>query len=239
MNIQNLQERWTHLFLFVFLLAGLSLACNAPFSDTEPSPTRELQGKEDPDTQEPPAPSEPTLDSEPISTLGSPATVPVIIDTPKATQPQATSSDTPTVEIPTLAATVTASNTPTRRPLPTRTREGSSTPSGTEIPGSPGPLTFHYEIVWRLHPTDPSESIATVTVNAEGGGGGYRYYMGCENTQESQCLPTDEVDGPIFEYMWRNCRGNPQSLTVTSADGQSVTVKYYENPPCPTPTPTP
>jgi hypothetical protein len=225
MKIQNLQERWARLFLFVFLLAALSLACNAPFNDTEPSQTRELERKEVTDTPEPPLPAP---DNEPDYTPGSPATVPVIIETPEATQPQATPSNTPTVEIPTLAATVTASHTPTRRPLPTRTREGSGTPSGTEIPGSPGPLTFHFEIAWRLHPTDPIESIATVTIYAEGGGGGYRYYMALE-----------EMEGPVFEYTWRNCMGNPQSLTVTSADGQSATVNYYENPPCPTPTPTP
>jgi hypothetical protein len=72
------------------------------------------------------------------------------------------------------------------------------------------------------------ESIATVTITAAGGGGGYIYLW-------------DEIeqDGPIFEYFWRSCMGDPHSITVTSADGQSVTVNYYENPPCPTPTPTP
>jgi hypothetical protein len=72
------------------------------------------------------------------------------------------------------------------------------------------------------------QSIATVTIQPSGGGGGYEYYMGG--------IP---VEGPIFEYTWRNCYGNPQSLTVTSADGQSVTQDYFENPPCPTATPTP
>ncbi|MGB3716426.1 MAG: hypothetical protein WA996_18555 [Candidatus Promineifilaceae bacterium] len=225
MKIQNLQERWARIFLFVFLLAGLSLACNAPFSDAETSPTREPQMKEVPDTPKPP---EPAPDNEPGFTPGSPATVPIILETHEPTRSQATPSNTPTVEIPTLAATVTASHTPTRRPQATRTREGSSTPSGTKVPGSDGPLNFHFDIVWRLHPTDPIESIATVTINPAGGGGDYRYYMGI-----------DEVEGPVFEYKWRNCMGNPQSLTVTSADGQSVTVDYFENPPCPTPTPTP
>jgi hypothetical protein len=225
MIFQRLQERWVPLFLFVFLLAGASLACNTPFSDVEPSPTKEPQAKEVPDT---PIPPDPTLDTEQDFTPGSPATVPIIIETPEATQPQATPSNTPAFEIPTLAATVTASHTPTRRPQPTRTRDGSGTPSATEIPGSAGPLTFHFEIVWRPHPTDPTESIATVTVDAEGGGGGYRYYLALE-----------EMEGPVFEYTWRNCMGNPQSLTVTSADGQSVKVDYYENPPCPTPTPIP
>jgi hypothetical protein len=236
MRFQIQPNRWTKPLIFVFLLALASLACNAPFSDVEPSPTRVVQQKEVPDTLVPP---EPTQTTEPESTPGSPATVPVLLETPEATQPQTTPSNTATIEIPTLAPTVTPSHTPTRRPLATRTREGTSTPSSTEDPGSAGPLTFHFDIVWRLHPTIPNESIATVTVNAEGGGGGYRYYIGCENSAVSQCLPTDEVDGPVFEYTWRNCMGNPQSLTVTSADGQSVTVNFYENPPCPTPTPTP
>jgi hypothetical protein len=48
-----------------------------------------------------------------------------------------------------------------------------------------------------------------------------------------------EVDGPVFEYEWSTCRGNPGSLRVDSSDGQSVLKNYFENPPCPTPTPTP
>ena len=72
------------------------------------------------------------------------------------------------------------------------------------------------------------EAIATVTIYPSGGGGDYEYFMGGQ-----------PVDGPIFEYTWRVCKANPQSLTVVSADGQSVTQSYYEQPPCPTPTPTP
>jgi hypothetical protein len=123
---------------------------------------------------------------------------------------------------------MTPSLTPTTPPLATSTQAGTSEPTATESQGDLGPLSFHYEIVWRLDPSDPMQSIATVTITASGGGGGYEYFW-----------DTFPVDGPIFEYTWRSCYGDPHSITVTSADGQSVTVKYFQNPPCPTPTPTP
>jgi hypothetical protein len=225
MNVKMLRDRWARPFLYIFLLAGLSLACNAPLINSDATPTRERPRKEAADT---PVPERPAVTSEPDATLGSPATVPVIIGTPAATGPPGSPPDTPTVVFPTLAPTVTPSNTPTRRPASTSTPDQTTTPSSTHVPGNDGPLSFTFEIVWSPHPTNPLESIATVTVYPSGGGGGYEYYMGG--------IP---VDGPTWQYAWRNCNGNPQSLTVTSADGQRVTENYYENPPCPTPSPTP
>jgi hypothetical protein len=226
-----LRDRWLRPFLFVLLLAGVSLACNSPTDDAETEATRERPAKE---VVETPKPEGPVATRLPDRTPGSPATLPIVVDPPQPTSTAVAPADTATVEIPTLAATVTPSHTPTRRPQFTRTPVATSTPDGTttpvstQEPGNAGPLTFTFEIYWSAHPTDPMESIATVTVYASGGGGGYEYYLG-----------GDPVDGPVFEYPWRNCMGNPQSLTVTSADGQSVTQDYFENPPCPSPTPTP
>jgi hypothetical protein len=231
MDRKSLLEHWLRPLIFVLLLAAMSLACNSPSEDAESGPTREQSGKVVADTPEPGKTRE---TSAPEEDLGAPATVPIIVETPEATVPGQSPDDTPTVEIPTLAATMTPSSTPTRRPAstntprPVNTPDGTTTPSEPPEPGEDGPLTFHYYIEWRAHPTDPMESIATVTINASGGGGGYEYFMG-----------GNPVDGPVFEYTWRNCYANPQSLTVTSADGQSVTQDYYENPLCPTPTITP
>ncbi len=223
MQFSEYRNHWPRLILMIALLAGASLACNLPFSDVEPSPTEILA------TVEIPATEAPVIIPTAVElTPGQPSTVPAIIETPDATKSVAAPSETPTVEIPTLAATVTPSHTPTRRPNPTVTQEGTVDPSATDSQPSTGPLTFHYQIDWRLNPSDPLESFATVTVTAAGGGGGYIYLW-------------DEIeqDGPIWEYSWRSCKGDPHSITVNSADGQSVTVNYFENPPCPTPMPTP
>lgn len=231
MDRKSLLERWLRPLIFVLLLAAMSLACNSPSDDADSPTTREQSGKVEADTRVPDNPAETSV---PEEDLGAPATVPIVAGTPEATEPEQSPEDTPIIEIPTLASTMTPSSTPTRRPAststprPVNTPDGTTTPSGPPQPGEDGPLTFHHYIEWRAHPTDPMESIATVTVNASGGGGGYEYFMG-----------GNPVDGPIWEYSWRNCYANPQSLTVTSADGQSVTIDYYENPPCPTPTPNP
>jgi hypothetical protein len=115
-------------------------------------------------------------------------------------------------------------------------------PSGStktpEAPGGPAPTTapppgdieeisFTYEITWQLKENDPAFSIATVVIHADGGDLPYTYYR-----------DDIEVDGPVFRYEWATCKANPGSLRVDSADGQSVREDYFENPPCPTPTPT-
>ena len=230
--VKSLLDHWARPLIFVLLLVGATLACNSPSGDADDAPTKEESGKQVLPTREDEKPTDTPL---PEQDLGAPATVPIVGETPEEESPEAEQpEDTPTVEIPTLAPTITATSTSTRRPAPTNTpvpagtSDGSGTPTSTPEGGNDGPLTFHFYIEWRPHPTDPMESIATVTIQPSGGGGGYSYYMGG--------VP---VDGPIFEYTWRNCYGNPQSLTVTSADGQSMTQDYFENPPCPTATPTP
>ena len=69
------------------------------------------------------------------------------------------------------------------------------------------------------------EAIATVTLKATGGGGGYKYFR-----------DIDEVES-IFEYVWATCRGNPITFRVTSASGESVEQALFFDPPCPTATP--
>lgn len=215
------RRRWPRISVFPLLLLGAAIACNAPFRDVEPSPTDLATIEREP--------GEVTREGEipgaiPESTAASPATVPAILRTPEATVTGVNTAQTPGLEIPTLAATMTPSRTSTRSPTSTATGEGTGEPPATTT----GTLSFSYVIDWRLNPSNPMESIATVTIYASGGGGGYEYY--------SDDLP---VDGPVFEFTWVSCKARPGSLRVDSADGQSVRENYYETPPCPTPTPTP
>jgi hypothetical protein len=120
---------------------------------------------------------------------------------------------------PTLAATLTLTKAPTRPPLPTETHTLTPT-SGV----NQGPLSFTYEISWRIE--NEKDAIATVNFYPKGGDGEYTYYR-------DDLL----VDGPVFEYRWATCTGNPGSLRVDSADGQTSRVDYFEQTPCPTATP--
>lgn len=156
-----------------------------------------------------------------------PTTTPVetaVGPSPTVTSPGSEQTPLPTFTRiqPTLAATVTPRATTTR--LATATV--GPTPTPTEDPGTGEPLSFTYTINWRLDTANPFVAIASVVISAQGGGGQYRYFR--------DDLP---VDGPAFEYPWAACTANPGSLRVDSADGQSVKVDYFEQPPCPTPTP--
>jgi hypothetical protein len=154
----------------------------------------------------------------------------IAVPSKEATAPQTVAPATP-VETPTLAATVpqpTPTKTATRTATPSRTPSPSPSPSQTSTPTrTPGvsPLAFTYDISWRISPVDPLRAIATVTIDVTGGLGPYRYFYNI-----------DQVAGPVFEYQWTVCQGNPGTLRVESADGQVVSMSYFENPPCPTPT---
>jgi hypothetical protein len=75
-------------------------------------------------------------------------------------------------------------------------------------------------------PGNPYLAIAHVTLTAQGGTGVYAFYR--------DDLP---LQGPVFDYQWASCRGNPGSFRVDDSSGQSARLNYFEQPPCPTPTP--
>lgn len=207
----RLAQRYRRIILLGLLLLGPTLACNLPVGQVAtPSP--------------------------PSGATSSPATLaPTLTIAPAETLPFAASSATPgaagqsprptfTAINPTLAPTLA----PSRTPRPRATASPTATPpSGTGTADNSGRLTFDYNITWTLSATDPYVAIATVNIYPKGGSGDYEYYR--------DDLP---VDGPTFQYRWAACRGNPGSLRVDSADGQSVRKDYFESPPCPTPTPT-
>ena len=204
------------LSVFAGLLILAVLACNTQSST--PVPTR-------PPTNTP-MPTKTAPPREPTRTLTAPETLPAGV--PPTFTPAATFTPLPTFTPfrPTLAATITPSNTPTNTPQFQPTLRATSIVRATETitNAAPGALTFTFDISWRLSSENPAEAIATVTIYPSGGGGDYTY------TWDEQ-----PVENP-FEYPWRLCKGNPSTLTVESADGQKAIEKYYERPPCPTPT---
>lgn len=204
--------------IMVALLLGAALACNMPVAEeTIPEPGSPEASPSADETGEPAASPE-------QATLAAPQTVPASIETEEAQEGNGQFAPTFTpIEPPTLAASLTPSATPSRRP--TFTPRPGVTATTAE---AGGPLTFSHNITWRLKDAAAKIAIATVTINAKGGDGDYTYYR--------DDLP---VDGPVFEYEWATCRGNPGSLRVDSGDGQTRRIEYFENPPCPTATPTP
>jgi hypothetical protein len=122
---------------------------------------------------------------------------------------------------PTLAATLTARPTAVG---PAAT----ATPPAAATAIVAGPLQFTYEIDWRFATDNPFLVIARVTLHAQGGNGIYTYYH--DDIRQA---------GALFEFNWVACRPKPGSLRVDSSDGQSVRQDYYQDTPCPTPTPVP
>jgi hypothetical protein len=202
--------------LMAAILIGTALACNMPTTEKSTQETPAVT----PAVDQPGAPTSTPAQA----TLASPQTVPASISTSDAQNENSGSEPTFTpIRQPTLAATLTPSATPSRRPTSTPRPGVTSTPVKTG-----GPLDFSYNIQWRFKDAAALVSIATVTINATGGSGVYAYFR--DDLQ---------VDGPVFEYEWASCHANPGSLRVDSSDGQSKRVDYFQNPPCPTPTPTP
>ena len=202
--------------ILVALLIGAGLACNAPVAK---------KVVPDPPTASPTSQDQPSPTASPVlPTLSSPQTVPASIQTEEAREEsdKVVPTFTP-IEQPTLAASLTPSVTPSRRP--TLTPRPALTATAANIGG---PLTFDYRISWRVEDPSARTAIATVIIDAAGGSGVYTYYR-----------DDLEVDGPVFEYEWATCSGNPGSLRVDSTDGQTARVEYFETPPCPTMTPTP
>jgi hypothetical protein len=207
------------LSVFVGLLILGVLACNTQSST--PAATR-------PPTNTP-MPTNTLSPLEPTRTLTAPETLPAGV--PPTFTPADTLTPLPTFTPfrPTLAATITPSNTPSNTPQFQLTLRATSTvrATGTITTEVPGPLTFTFEITWRLSSENPEKATATVAIHPKGGGGGYKYFL------EGQL-----VGNPV-EYDWVLCKGNPFNLIVESADGQRVSQNYFERPPCPTPTFTP
>jgi hypothetical protein len=207
------------------LLVALALACNAPLEPepTLPPPAPQLV-TQTPGGAVPPSADDGAAESTIAATVEATlpgeeeiATIEVTEPLPTFTPIQATAAATAPGN-PTLAATVT---------LPSAEATATRPPTATATGASSGPLNFTFTIDWRLSPANPYQAIAHVIIYATGGDGNYSYYR--------DDLP---VDGPEFEYVWAACRGNPGSLRVDSA-GQSVRQNYFEDPPCPTPTPLP
>lgn len=197
------------------LLVLLALACNAPIGgdDTPSPPPPTNTAVQTPDiietTPAPTVETEPTSETEPTAeTIATTAATASATSLPTFTPIQAT-----------VAPDATATQTPVPTEAATQTRAATTTP---KVDNSP--LTFTFSISWQVDPGNSSIAIASVSIVATGGGGGYQYFR--------DDLP---VDGPNFQYQWATCRANPGSLRVTSADGQSIKIDYFEQPPCPSP----
>ena len=205
------------LALMVIVLTLAALACNFQ-TDT---PTEEpLPTATDASTPEVPGDgTESEVTAEPTETLPPPETLQANAATEEPSPTPPVDPTSTAADVPTLAITLTSTGTST--PKPTSTRAAVQPPPSN----STGPLTFEYLISWRLVDASAMQAIATVTIKATGGGGGYKYYR-----------DIDEVES-TFEYIWATCRGNPVTFKVTSASGESIEQSLFFNPPCPTATP--
>jgi hypothetical protein len=203
------------------LLAMVALACNAPVAGQAtimPPPTPGTPGPEHPTVPE----SLPAL----VEPATAPALLPAETSAVVTTEPAGVSTPAllPTftpIAGPTLAATST----------PRATIVGPVAPATTLATATPlvqGPLRFTYDFNWRFAPDNPFLVIGRVAFHAQGGNGVYTYYH-------------DDIrqPGATFEFNWVACRPKPGSLRVDSGDGQSVRHDYYQETPCPTPTPAP
>jgi len=132
---------------------------------------------------------------------------------PPTTAPIAAPTEAPaaTAEVPTaVPPTETPTETPTLEPSPTARPRATATPAG--------PLDFQmYVAGCRNAPTaaKPDNVVITISVEATGGNGVYRYYH----------RDVEEPDKFIDVEWGKNTRLNG-SVTVTSGDGQSLTKEY-------------
>ncbi len=83
-------------------------------------------------------------------------------------------------------------------------------------------LRLTYEIEWRVDPTDPGYALAAVRLAATGGDGFYTFFRDETVTHSA-----------YFSYRWSSCKDNSGTFRVESADGQSTSIEYFEQPPCP------
>jgi hypothetical protein len=166
----------------------------------------------------------------PTVTVVAPSTAPALLPTNTAA---AATAEAPALSTPALLPTFTPIAGPTLAatlaPQPTAgVPAATATARPTATPRVQGPLRFTYDFNWRFAPDNPFLVIARVTLHAQGGSGVYTYYH--DDIRQA---------GAIFEFNWVACRPKPGSLRVDSTDGQSVRQDYYQEAPCPTPTPVP
>lgn len=159
----------------------------------------------------------PTLPPPPTAGVSGGATIPTTINNepvPTATWVTNNNNGNPST-LPTF--TPRPNNTGNSSPAATLSAE---TATPTPAVNTGGPLNFSYTVSWRIDAAS-GNAIATVTITPSGGDGNYSYFR--------DELP---VNGPVFEYRWATCTGNPGSFRVTSSDGQSKKIDYFEQTPC-------
>jgi len=155
----------------------------------------------------------------PTSTVQAPplTTMP---DIPSTLPPQETVPLAPTETRPEAAPTST-SQTSTETPAPTETEPLPTTTPVPTPPLSTGPLDFPIPTVldhWR--PLDDGEYEATIILRITGGAPPYtiRHDLDVFTTWETN---------PAVVFTARGCTGLVHTLTVGSADGQSVKHEYW------------
>jgi hypothetical protein len=106
--------------------------------------------------------------------------------------------------------------------LPSAELSTPAAPVSADLAADESPLRLTYEIEWNIDPTDPGYVLATVRLAATGGDGVYTFFRDETVTTSAN-----------FVYRWGSCKDNLGTFRVESADGQSTTVDYFEQPPCP------
>lgn len=137
---------------------------------------------------------------------------------PPSPQPSTTETATPN------RPTATATPTPTETITPTPT----TTPTPTR-PVSTGPLDFQIPTAldhWQPCPDGPpGEMEVTIILRITGGAPPYTVY------HDLGRVTTTWENTPKIVFRVRGCSAIVHTLTVTSADGQSVAHKYWIPPP--------
>lgn len=150
----------------------------------------------------------------PSPTLEPASTKPPLATFPPVAPPTAT---------PTTVEDTGATDTPTPSPSPSPSPTGKASSATNLPPASSGPLSIKYEVL-SITRQPGDQAVMKLKVTATGGGGRYRYY------QDDILQP-----GPIFEVPGQCNRPFVHTLKVTSADGQTVRLPYFEQGKCPPP----
>lgn len=198
-----MNRRYSLMYLAFIGLVASVLACNAPTptapAPQAPPPTVTPYIPATSPSQETPPP--PATEAPPEATL--PSAPPEVTDAAPTSTPEAATESPPPAPAATNTPTPTATLTPT-------------------IPVSTGPLDFEapYSIYsWEPLPGGQNKVVIRIPIT----GGAPPFTVSHGPNVDGQTMEREY----FIEFSWGGCSGIVQSITVESADGQSVKKDYW------------